>query len=253
MTSNNQRFALPTPEDWKYLIDDLELSSIQANELGILLRHAQADVEAFSDIHPDRADRQELVDALKAFSKALRKLEDVVTGNLPALSDALPHAVGSAIGDMLTQTEIERALGKRLASPLLGEPVQGEIDQGTAVARQSQGITAGPELFVHMLTRIHQPLEAWLKANNANKGGRPKDHVRDYLITKLAENSEAIIGQPPSSRGRFLDLCNAVLGACMFSTDGLRDAVERTLSTRRVKPGGGLPLAKAPQKKPPGP
>ena len=186
MTSNSQSFALPTPENWKHLVDDLKLNPIQANELGILLRHAEVDVEAFCDIHPDRADRQELVDALKAFAKALGKLEDVVTVNLPKLSDALPHAVGSAIGDMLTPTEIERALGKKLASPFLGEPVQGEIDQATAFARQSQGITAGPEIFIHMLKRIHQPLEAWLSANNANKGGRPKDHVRDYLITKLA-------------------------------------------------------------------
>ena len=98
MTSINPSFALPTPEHWKHLVDDLKLSPVQVNELGILLRHAQADVQAFCDIHPDRADRQELVDALKAFSKALGKLEDVVTVNLPKLSDALPHAVGSAIG-----------------------------------------------------------------------------------------------------------------------------------------------------------
>lgn len=253
MTSNSQSFAIPTPENWKHLVDDLKLNPIQANELGILLRHAEVDVEAFCDIHPDRAERQELVDALKAFSKALGKLEDVVTVNLPKLSDALPNAVGSAIGDMLTQTEIERALGKKLASPFPGEPVQGEIDQATAFARQAQGITAGPELFIHMLKKIHQPLEAWLRENNANKGGRPKDYVRDYLILKLAENAEAIIGQPPSSRGRFLDLCNAVLGACMFSTDGLRDAVERALGTRKVKPGAHLTLAKAPQKRPPAP
>ena len=85
MTSNSQSFALPTPENWKHLVDDLKLNPIQANELGILLRHAEVDVEAFCDIHPDRADRQELVDALKAFAKALGKLEDVVTVNLPKM------------------------------------------------------------------------------------------------------------------------------------------------------------------------
>lgn len=227
-------FHLPSPEDWKTLVRDLGLEERQAQELKILLQHVEADLEAYAHLSPTREERRELVGALKAFSKALDELETVVKDRLPELSEALPHASAGAIGDMLTVTEIERALGKTMTMPGLDSAVGREVENATAYARQAQGIAAGPELLSHVLRRIHQPVEVWLEDSRANRGGRPPDHIRNYVILKLAEGAEDIIGQPATSNGPFLKLCAEVVGHCRLETVGLRDAVERALGVREL-------------------
>ncbi len=233
MTSSDRRpFRFPSPEDWNDLVCDLGLDNNQAHELRILLQHVEGDVQAFADRSPTRDERRELVDALKAFSKALGKLEMVVHDHLPELSEALPHAATAAIGDMLTVTEIERALDKPLAVDGIEHMSGRDFEAGTAFARQAQGVAAGPELLGQMLRRIHQPVEDWLEENRSNKGGRPRDQIRLYLVSKLAEKSEALIGKPPTSNGTFMKLCREVVGQCGLETVGLRDAVERALGVR---------------------
>ena len=233
MTSDDRpTFRLPDATDWNDLVGDLGLNANQAHELRILLQHVEADVQAFADRSPTRDERRELVDALKAFSKALGKLEMVVHNHLPELSEALPHAAAAAIGNMLTVTEIERILGTTLAVDGLEYLSGRDFEAGTSFTRQAQGVAAGPELLGHMLRRIHQPVEDWLEENRSNKGGRPRDQIRLYLISKLAQRSEALIGKPPTSNGTFMKLCREVVGQCGLETVGLRDAVERALGVR---------------------
>ena len=235
-------FEMPSPDDWREIVGNLELDARQAHELDIVLRHAKADLQAVADRVPARDERGELVAALEALSKALGAVENVVRGRLPELSDALPHASGSAIGDMLTVREIEIALDKKLFTPNLdelqtspeapGTLSASEIDAATASMRQAQGIAAGAELLAHIVKRVHEPVRKWLEADRSNRGGRPPDHIREHLIFALAKKSNVIIGEPPTSNGRFLALCDEVFRACDRSTDGLRDAVERILGVR---------------------
>ena len=225
-------FRLPDPEAWKTLISDLKLDATQAHELGLLLQHVDADLQAFAEQTPTPDDRRELVDALKAFSKAIGRLETVLHDHLPELSDALPHASTAAIGDMLTLGEIESVLNKRLTITNLEKLSGREFEAGTAFARQAQGVAAGPELFSHFLRRVHKPVENWLEENKSNSGGRPPDQMRRHLITMLAKNSKALIGEPPTSSGEFIRLCTEVVGQCGLETIGLRDAVERILGVR---------------------
>ena len=122
------------------------------------------------------------------------------------------------------------------------------IEQGMARKDESFAWKFGVRLIEHTVQRLHAPILDWIDIARQGKGGKPRMVERDYLITKLAENSEAIIGKPPTPSKRFLALCNTVLGACMLNTEGLQDAVERTLRARKVKNGEGLARPKARKK-----
>ena len=134
-------FEMPSPDDWREIVGNLELDARQAHELDIVLRHAKADLQAVADRVPARDERGELVAALEALSKALGAVENVVRGRLPELSDALPHASGSAIGDMLTVREIEIALDKKLFTPNLDELQTSPEAPGTLSASEIDAAT----------------------------------------------------------------------------------------------------------------
>jgi len=247
-----------TSEDWKILYADLKLNEAQSSVLSGVIIHAIEDVCDYQALRIDLGRYKHLKSRLTRLSGLLEKVEYEIVRAKDDLEVAMPRAAREAVVNLLAPYEIVTALGADAPAWALdpGQPsgyderlsLQGQ----TYPAREFEPFAwkFGVRLFEHALRRLHAPILDWLKMARKSKGGKPRMVERDYLITKLAENSEAIIGQPPSARGRFLDLCNAVLGACMFSTDGLRDAVERTLGTRRVKPSAGLTLAKAPQKRP---
>jgi hypothetical protein len=214
-----QVFELPTDEAWKEFIAPLRLSAEQAQTLKDLLFHVRRAACRFNEWHVSDERRKAMVRQLNAFRKAISKLREIALQQPEDLRDALPVESLKAIG--LTVSPMPTGLaGAYFAS----EPAE----------RLALGLEQGPILLAHALKQIGDPIDAWLKAQPKDEGGRPPDRLRESLLTALAAKSEAIIGRraTASRGGPFLELCTAVFHACEVSPDGLEAAVERALSVK---------------------
>jgi hypothetical protein len=93
---------------------------------------------------------------------------------------------------------------KALAKPVAQLRQRG-IKHSCAAANSKHGHV----LLTHFIKRIHQPLARWVETKSLDKGGRPVDVARSYLIYQLAEAAPGIIGEPATvaTTGKFVDLC----------------------------------------------
>jgi len=245
-----------TSGDWKTLYAELKLSEAQSSVLFEVVANAIGDLCDYHALRVDLRKYKHLKNRLTRLSGLLTRVEQEITRANDDLEVAMPRAAREAVVKMLASDEILTALGAD--APVWASDSEQPSGYHEKCSLQGQTYPArefepfawkfGVRLFEHSVQRLHAPILDWIKLARQGKGGKPRMVERDYLITKLAENSEAIIGKPPSGGNRFLALCNAVLGACMLNTEGLRDAVERTLRARKVKNGEGLARPKARKK-----
>ena len=102
-------------------------------------------------------------------------------------------------------------------------------------------------MFLYALRVVHEPLEGWVAAKAANKGGRPAKAERRYMIERLAKAAPHILGSDPpiSICGPFVGLCERVLPLCGFAEDGIDKAVVSVLTMRRARRATGLEPSEA--------
>ena len=216
----------PQGEEWKILVKDLKLDDGQRRALRTCLDHAFADLESFSTRRRSRDERKTQISRLKSFHTALQALVDELEQDPERLAQALPFDAQDAIGLWLADQAVRVESGE---AGLEGQPDH---------VRRSLGLKQPTELLTAALTDIKEPIDRWLAKYKPDRGGLEPDVARDFLIISLANDAEAIIGEPATSAAKssFSNLCTFVLDACKVNTEGLEAAIGRAMQKRAANP-----------------
>jgi len=228
----------PPVEDWQSIIRDCNLTPAQADTLKFTLKEALDEISRHQVNLKNQPSRALLVDRLKTFEKALHGLLKQCRRNAGLMQSFLPHNTLAYIGQSLTFSAIGEALGRNVLSKNLdfkisikqsqGEPITfASMEDLSRPRRETLGLEYGGVILAYFIEMIHAPFEKWLDLSRQNKGGRPGDAVRGYLIYQLAVAAPEIMGKPATvaSTGKFVDLCTAVLVACGVPEAGIAKAI----------------------------
>jgi len=235
----------PDPETWKDLVCDLKLNESQANELRITIGHVILDLRSH---RARRAERPELVVRLKRLEKAFERLQSEMNRSAHLMDKFLPLQMLERIGNSSTFSAMGEALGKDVspkdADSVIRQMVSQEdkitmsrLEARYASERQTLGIKHGHSILNHYIKSLWEPLKKWVEADKLNKGGRPPEVARNYLIDQLAERAPELIGRPAtvSTTGEFVEFCAKVLSACRLSTEGVEKAVASVVGQKRAR------------------
>ena len=240
------RLAFPVPKDWKNIVHDLKLTTIQEEELGITIRQVLANIHRYRA----RPQRNILVGALKRLKKTLGGVEYQMARSEHLMNDFLPHKTLEFIGTSFTFTAIGHAVGENVVPIDPDCTIQSMVERDNFVTmadlenhfkndRMALGYKYGGKILKHFIDVIHQDLKAWVEADRRNRGGHPADIYRRYMIHQLAARAPWIIGEEATTtaKGKFVGLCVAVLNACGFSSEGIEKAIEVVLEKMNGKSG----------------
>lgn len=236
MKQNDVPINSPSAEAWKDIIRDHKLTPAQERTLKDVLDSALADISRYRQKLRNEPDHALLVRRLKKFAKALGELRDECRRSVNLMQHFLPYDTLAYIGRSLTISAMSDAFGK----DVLTERRDLKIDlmrasEDTPATRLAFGLKHGNLLLTHVIERLHGPLARWIELDRQNKGGRPANGVRWFLIHRLAESAIDIVGKPAaiSSTGKFVELCTAVLVACGLPEAGIAKAIPGVVSTLR--------------------
>jgi hypothetical protein len=270
-------FRLASPQELKQELGDLSLTQAQAAALNRTLWHVDQDLKNFRTKLEGRQPRPERVRRQRRMGKILSELQDEIRRQGNTLADFLPLDTQEAIGEIMSFSAMEAALGKKLASrdpqggvkeavmrladrsdvriaeieaeqegleetlkrlTADGSDVRiAEIEARFDYQRKTLGLKHAPELLAHLVDRIYRPIQVWLDLDRLNRGGRPSDVVRDYVLIRLIEAAPEVLGSRATGTadGKFVRLCTGVFNACGLNTEGLEKAIERILKQRSAK------------------
>ena len=249
-TSPNLRF--PPPQEWQNILHDFELMPTQAETLKVTIEEALGAISQYQAKLQNQPSRSDLVKGLKNFEKALRRLPDECRRSADLMEHFLPDGTLAFIGQSLTFAAISEALGRDVSPKRFDfyfkiriKREQGErftvssLEQDTRPKRETLGLQHGHVLLTHFIGRIHQPLARWIEMKSLDKGGRPVDVARSYLIYQLAEAAPDIIGKPATvaTTGKFVGLCTAVLVASGLPEAGIEKAIPPVVRKLRANQG----------------
>lgn len=206
------------------LIAELGLTGSAARNLEVCLRQTEADLEEYLYAAFPRSDRQQLRTEREVLVKRLRAVVNQLLTAPADLQEILPNGSLAAIGEMLDHDEILRVIGDKAPRYIR--------DQDGPEPRRAAGLQYGGPLLIHFLKRILEPMEAWQEENSRNKGGRPVDLRRRFIIERLARGAPSVIGSRASTakEGPFVRLCSDVFGAYKLPITGIADVIADIVS-----------------------
>jgi hypothetical protein len=238
--------AFPAPDDWKNIVQDLKLTKIQEEELGITIRQVLADIRSYRA----RPQRDTLIAALKRLEKVLDGVQYEMARSQHLMNDFLPNKTMEFIGTSFTFTAIGQAVGEDVVPIDPDCAIQRMVERNNFVTmvdleghfhgdRMALGYKYGGEILKNFIDVIHADLKAWVEADRGNRGGHPADIYRRYMIQRLAARAPWIIGEEATTtaKGKFVGLCVEVLNACGFSSEGIEKAIPVVLEKMNGKSG----------------
>jgi hypothetical protein len=212
--------AFPKPDDWQNIVHDLKLTKAQERELEITIGHALTDIKRYQAVKHEQLPRDVLVAALKRLERALGLVRDEMASSGYLMSHFLSNKTLEFIGRSFTVTAMQKAVGK---NDLKADSLNDQI---------ALGYKHGAEILKYFVDEIHDALKSWVELDRRNKGGRPADIYRQYMIQRLAGRAPRIIGKEATTtaKGKFEKLCVAVVDACGFNSTGIEKAIEAVLA-----------------------
>ena len=235
-------FPFPKADNWKNIVHDLKLTTAQERELEITIRHVLADIESYQAAKSKRPPRRPLVAALKRLEKALGRVQYEMARSEHLMKHYLPSNTLEFIGKSFTFTAIQKAVTKGIFTISFDHEIQSTIERNSSVTmadleeyycneRVVLGYKHGGEILRYFIDVIYADLNSWVELDRLNKGGRPANIFRRYIIQRLAERAPLIIGKSATTtaKGKFLELCIVVLPACGFHSKGIEKAIEAAL------------------------
>jgi hypothetical protein len=244
-TSRKLRF--PAPREWQNIVQDFEMMPTQAVMLKVTLEEVLEAINEYQAKLQNQPSRSDLVKGLKDFEKALRRLRDECRRSANLMHEFLPHDTLGYVGESLTFSAMGEALGKNVIPRSFNDKIEvkrsvGEritlefMEEFSRASREALGLNQGHLILTHFIERIHQPLATWIEMKSLDKGGRPVDVARSYLIYRLAEAAPDIIGKSATvaTTGRFVGLCTAVLVACGLPEAGIEKAIPPVVKKLRA-------------------
>jgi hypothetical protein len=170
---------------------------------------------------------------VKRLEKALCALRKEVDNNFDVIGEILPAGVGEYLGESLTSAAFTSATGKRKV-PEPRSPKSKSRILALFLAYELH-YQHGPVLLRAVLKGVHDPIRDLVELQRRNKGGHPPNFIRNRVLDRLIESSNAIIGKRATSTagGRFVELCDVVLRALDQETTGLEKAIAARLRRRK--------------------
>lgn len=250
-TASPQKLTLPVPkkEDWDILVRDLKLAPQQEWALALTLEHLWADL-AQEQARRDAMPRARLVMRFKRIEAKLAALLSEMDRAQAEMIHFLPHDALSEIGRAMTFESIGAALGRDVVPKTHNEPVLSKLEKNVSLspaamkhaafsARELLGIKHGDVILRDFLGRVHEPMRLWIERDKQNKGGKPAQIIRRYVVYYLARSAPEIIGRKAgvSESGPFVELCAAVLRALRLSDVGVGKIVPEVVRQLRLDMG----------------
>ena len=225
-----------TQERIAHICKEIGLTDQKAiRALEVCLKYIEADLENYARTSHTKSDRKDIITSRTDLLSAFDHLMEVLDSDACDLSEALPMECLEAIGLVIAPEVVEDVLGERTPAYL-------RRDNGIS-ARRAAGIQYGHVLLPELIRRIRQPLSDWMAAH-VDKGGRPPDLRRKFVIRTLARHAPEIIGgeATATTKSTFVQLCTAVFHEFDLPVEGIDDAIERELrelsSAAREQPNG---------------
>jgi hypothetical protein len=190
-------------------------------------------------------DRHQRIQAIEQLLRDLDRVVATIGTNQRALPSLLRQGSLQALGELMSPSGMERFVGTigwgvdddeiDAVDKRRGRGDITSFDDLTRQTRMSVAADIGPKLIVGVLKTIAAPLRQLLVLEKSNKGGRPQDLYRNYVVQELALAWEAEHGKqaPGGKTGPFVEQCREVLEELGLSTDGLADCIGRT--TKRLR------------------
>ena len=87
------------------------------------------------------------------------------------------------------------------------------------------------EVLLFLTKKMRQQFDEYLVAKSVSKGGAPSNWIREMILLDLARDASRITGKRPTAtaKGKFENLCSAVLYAIGIGQSGLTSAIERLI------------------------
>jgi hypothetical protein len=221
---------LPDSAGWKLLVEDQKLNADQARALDHTLHDVVLAISTHRAKVKKRGTMKEIVQARLRLCKALDRVILEVERGKRFGGDYLPEVALYALGEMISDSAVEDAIGKKPSPidlahmprpPGLGHAATlsvasrlnaniglgaakmeaavenagnlvriADVERHFKFIRGSQGLKHGPQLLHHFARRVRDPVAAWLDLNRRNKGGTGVNAVRWIMITALANYAE---------------------------------------------------------------
>jgi hypothetical protein len=241
------RLSIPDDKTWNGISVDFFLTKSQALILGYTIYDALREIKLYDGLLlSGESERAELVTFLTQMARQIRKFLTFLEGKNDIFNGLIAALRIDQFGELFSVSAVHRALGKdliqedpeglRMYLESKGSPIDMTlVEEYYAGPRRDLALLRGHELLTYFLRFLGDPLESWLALNAANKGGRPKDARRRYVIERLYDVSPKILGAYPpiSVTSPFVDLCERVLPACGFSEKGIDKLVVSVVRRKR--------------------
>lgn len=230
-----QKLTLPVPtqQDWDVLVREMKLTPEQALALAVTLEHLSTDL-AQEQARRDAMPRARLVMRLKRIETKLAALLSEMDRAQADLIHLLPNESLSEIGCAMTFESINSALGQDIVPKIYKEGILAKLEMNLPLspaamkdqafsARELTGLKYGDVILRDFLGRVHEPMRQWIERDKENRGGKPAQVIRRYVVYYLARSAPEIIGRKAgiSETGPFVELCAAVLRALRLSDSGV--------------------------------
>lgn len=225
----------------------LKLTAAQESELYLVLEHYFQDIEAWQAELQRIKPRSKRAMRLRRIEKALRRVQYEVESSGEILNEILPFDLSERLGGKMTFAALRAAAGpSKWASNLRLSPKVlikcrnlDDIESLEAVfdyKRRALGLEHAGRVFKSMIDDLYAPLGQWVERDKKVAGRKPMQ-LRNMLIERLVEASPRILGRRATSteKGRFEQLCTAVLPAVRLPSDGVQKAIVAVLKTRKAR------------------
>jgi hypothetical protein len=248
-----QPLKIPTSAEIQEVAADFQLATGPASVLDFVIKDTLADLRTYQRSRSRKIREDEQLTAhIAELHTYLSNLISFADSHPGILKEILPAPAGEKLGEAFSFADISKALG-RDEFPKDGKLLRGHLRRKAlpfeiasaedyyARTREDYGLLHGDRLFRYALRVVHEPVEGWVAAKAANKGGRPANAERRYMIERLAKAAPHILGSDPpiSIGGPFVELCERLLPLCGFAEDGIDKAVVSVLTRLRARRATG--------------
>ena len=235
----------PSQDDREELESTLRL---RAEAAAILWREVDQIVEEItghqrlSQQKAQGRDRRQINEYLVALSKQFEKLDKKLADLDPSTTQVICRLLGGPLAELLSHRGFAELLDMPMSYQVSGRVLtsrEATSRDGPARAietelqsyRANVSARAAPDLLKRLLRALRQPILHFLEIERGNRGGAPSKIYRNYVIGRLAPVYKDLWHKAPVStpEGKFVLLCELVLGALGLDTEGTDKAVARIL------------------------
>jgi hypothetical protein len=183
---------------------------------------------------------------LRTLSKQLGNLDNHLADLDPSTTQVIRRLLGGRLAELLSHRGFAELLNEPMSYDVSSHVL--ESREATARAGPARAIESelesyranvstrfAPDILKRLLRALRQPVLHFLEIERANRGGaRPKIY-RNHVIARLAPVYERLWHKAPVStpEGKFVLLCELVLGAIGLDTAGADTAVARILKNSK--------------------